>query len=112
MSGGMELSAHGLASKWGFNDGDMPDELWDMLDDAGIHGGDWHRTLRRVVRDRLVPLLPPEIAATVYDSETTHNPVRTDYWGEDKSSVPDIAVTVTWAELFEECLRDIDGSDQ
>lgn len=103
VSAGMALSARDLASKWGFNDGDMPDELWDLLDliDERMEV-DWHAVLRRVVRARLLPLLSPEVALTVYDIETCHNPIRTDYWCDD-GFPPNILVVVLWDELVAEC---------
>ncbi len=100
---GLQLSAAGLASKWGFNDGDTPDELWDLLDGVAPRVG-WTDVLRGLVRKHLVPLLPPGVE--VYDVETIHNPIRTDYWGDpfDNPDTPDIAVTVPWGDVVAACV--------
>ena len=108
MSDGMVLSAAGLASKWGFNDGDVPDELWGLLDVADPDGSsdwDWTDILRRMVRERLLPLLP---GVEAYDVETSHNPIRTDHWGDPACytprSIPDVSVVVPWSELLAEMM--------
>ena len=75
------LASEGLLSKWGFNDGDEPDELLDHLDAIGWTGSDgwlpgdvWHRALHRLVCDHLIPKLDQKVEITVL--ETNHNPVR------------------------------------
>jgi hypothetical protein len=105
MSEGLRLGADGLASKWGFNDGDMPDELWDILDDLVIPTDlvNWHEVLRRLVRMHLVPLLPAGIE--VYNVETIHNPIRTDHWGDPSGDPepPDISVMIPWPDVVAAC---------
>lgn len=104
----LTLHAEDLASKWGFNDGDIPDHIWDALeleaderlDEIAAH---WHDVLRRLVRKHLVPLLPEGVR--VYDIETIHNPIRTDHWGKPSDegtfeSAPDIEVTVTINDIL------------
>lgn len=84
-AGHMTLSGECLFSKWGFGDGDMPDELLDMADgwpakekmwayDFGSK--QWHEVLRRLVRERLLPLMPAGVE--LVDINTIHNPIRAD----------------------------------
>lgn len=73
----LTLHSDGLLSKWGFNDGDMPDPFWDWLDErdpTGYERYEWHPVLRRLVREHLVPKLDQRVE--VIDIETNHNPVR------------------------------------
>jgi hypothetical protein len=72
----LTLFSAGLLSKWGFNDGDEPDDVADWLETDGISYGDisWHPVLRRLVREHLLPAL--EQTVVVYDIETIHNPIR------------------------------------
>jgi hypothetical protein len=101
----LTLSADCLCSKWGFNDGDMPDVLmdyWDELDSVEYARIDWHAALRTLVREHLVPAMEAAgHTVEVYDIETIHNPIRArlidgveidDY---DPQSGEDIDVTVT-----------------
>jgi hypothetical protein len=75
---GIYLSGDSLFSKYGFNDGDMPDALMDWLDadhpsvDYSVE--DWHPVLVQLVRGHLLPLLPDGLE--VYEIDTIHNPIR------------------------------------
>jgi len=63
-----------LLSKWGFNDGDDPD---DWLDYCEAHGVDYNALdfpLVCLVRTHLLPRI--EQAVTAVDIETSHNPIR------------------------------------
>jgi hypothetical protein len=63
-----------LLSKWGFNDGDAPDQWYDYCEGLGV---DWTKLefpLTALVRKYLVPAL--EQTVTVCDIETIHNPIR------------------------------------
>ena len=73
---GIALYAADLWSKWGFNDGDMPDEVWDALEEEGIDvlHLDWHRVLIDLVRTFLVPRLDVEVE--LQEIITSHNPIR------------------------------------
>ena len=90
----LTLSAASLFSKAGFNDGDMPDELSEWLDEPrngwsredAYRAADrevWDRALAFLVRDRLLPAMAPahveiEVVGGI------HNPVRaTTYDGHD-----------------------------
>ena len=104
MSEGVWLWSYDLVSKWGFNDGDMPENLLDHLDDLGISYGktEWHPILRRLVREHLLPKIPQQVE--VYDIETIHNPIRAssvdgrevDDLGEPEGQIADVDVTVPW----------------
>jgi hypothetical protein len=70
----LTLFSSSLLSKWGFNDGDAPDQWYDYCDSLGV---DWTKLefpLAALVRKHLVPALEQTI--TVCDIETSHNPIR------------------------------------
>jgi hypothetical protein len=109
------LSADCLMSKWGFNDGDEPDNLLDYWID---HPGevwfpeshlDWDGVLRLLVRRHLVPAIEQAgHTVEVYDIETAHNPVRArvidgieidDYHGHGNPEV-DVAVSVPYEDVM------------
>lgn len=69
------LVSDGLLSKWGFHDGDCPDDVLGWLEANG-HGWriDWHQVLTKLVEDYLVPALDQKVElARIL---TIHNPVR------------------------------------
>lgn len=69
------LHSECLLSKWGFSDGDIPEQLLDALDDAGLdYGGNWRPALRQLVREHLAPKLDQDVE--LVDIETIHNPIR------------------------------------
>jgi hypothetical protein len=70
------LMAAGLLSKWGFDDGDMPDAVDDRLFSQGheVPSDVWRRTLARLVREHLLPALDQHVEAVEID--TIHNPIR------------------------------------
>lgn len=75
MSYALRLPSDGLLYKYGFNDGDVPDELLDVLDERGLpYPKDWHAALRVLVREHLLPALDQRVDA--FDIETNHNPIR------------------------------------
>ena len=95
---GMFLDAESLASKWGFQDGDMPEEFYEWLIAAGISTEmDWHRVLVQLVRDRLLPLLPD---VQVYEIETSHNPIRATQETWDSAYASGVSVIVDWADVL------------
>ena len=63
------LFSDGLLSKWGFNDGDLLDWLFDYDEKFDIHA-----VLRAVVREKLLPALTDKVE--VFDIDTIHNPIR------------------------------------
>jgi hypothetical protein len=69
------LHSGGLLSKWGFNDGDAPDDFLEWLQASGYGWKtDWHPVLCKLVRDYLVPALDQSVG--IYTCETSHNPIR------------------------------------
>lgn len=73
------LNSASLLSKWGFNDGNIPDHLMDYWDDIGIAypDVDWHHALCTLVHRFLLPELTKHHVIEVVDSvETIHNPIR------------------------------------
>jgi hypothetical protein len=100
-----------LLSKWGFNDGDAPYDVLDYCDEHDVpYPKDWHEVLRRLVEERLLPVLDQDVEITFI--ETIHNPVRavtvdgadvTDEWYGDNERTrltPD-AVEVPMSEVVE-----------
>jgi hypothetical protein len=76
--GHLHLSSASLLSKWGFNGGDLPDHVWDHMDEIGIayDAVDWHAALRALVRAHLLPEVEKHHTIEVYDITTIHNPIR------------------------------------
>lgn len=80
----LTLFSAGLLSKWGFNDGDMPDGLWDYFDEKGMQVMDWHPVLIHLVRGFLAPKIEQNIE--LVEICTGHNPIRvTRLYGLDVS---------------------------
>ncbi len=83
----LTLFSRCLLSKWGFNDGEAPDQWYDYCEARGVDYSKLDFPLVQVVRRYLVPKL--EQAVTVVDIETSHNPIRVETIdGQD--------VTETW----------------
>jgi hypothetical protein len=73
----LTLYASDLCWKWGFGDGDCPDNLLDYWDEIGAEYPYWHDALCRLVRKYLVPAMEDAgHEVVVYDIETIHNPIR------------------------------------
>ena len=71
----VRLFSDGLLSKYGFNDGDAPEEFLDYCDEQGAeYPPGWHRTLSALVRRYLLPVLDQEV--TVVEIGCNHNPIR------------------------------------
>lgn len=68
------LYSASLLSKWGFNDGDTPDEWLDYCDDHGIDYLKIDFPLVELVRRFLLPKIDQKI--TVVELDTHHNPIR------------------------------------
>lgn len=95
----LHLFSSGLLSKWGFNDGDAPDDWLDWCEEQGI---DWmalrswrHHILPELVRRYLLPVLEQDV--TLVDIGTNHNPIRaefiggtdvTDWWTDNSDGEP------------------------
>lgn len=70
------LFSSGLLSKWGFSDGEPPEEWLDYLDARGIDPGDADWPLIALVRRYLLPALAAHHDIEVYELDTIHNPIR------------------------------------
>lgn len=81
------LFSRNLLSKWGFNDGEGPDEWWDYCERNGADPSALDFPLEEVVRRYLVPLLDQDVSAV--HVETSHNPIRVE-------TVNGVDVTEVW----------------
>lgn len=74
----LTLYSDGLCSKWGFHDGDMPDQVRDWCAGIGVepYAVDWHEVLRKLVHEYLLPALAEHHEIEVYHIITSHNPIR------------------------------------
>ncbi|MFJ3140961.1 hypothetical protein ACIPJM_00615 [Streptomyces halstedii] len=70
----LTLFSRDLLSKWGFNDGDDPEDWLDWCDDRGIDHNAFDFPWAAIVRKHLVPAIEQDL--TVVDIETIHNPIR------------------------------------
>ncbi|AZM51783.1 hypothetical protein DMA15_03625 [Streptomyces sp. WAC 01529] len=68
------LLSEDLLSRWGFNDGDDPEEWLDYCEARGIDYNEIDYPLVDLVRRYLLPVI--EQAVTVVEIETIHNPIR------------------------------------
>ena len=94
----LRLSASGLLSKWGFNDGDEPEAFMDYWDEIGVPywDTDWRKALRILVRRHLLPELERHHRIVVYDIETSHNPIRAEMLdGVEVDDHADVKMTLT-----------------
>jgi hypothetical protein len=114
----LHLPSWGLLSKFGFSDGDMPDDLCDWLEDRlGIeHARDmpWHTVLEALVREQLLPVIDQTVE--VVSIETIHNPIRavtvdgvdvTDFWYGDpgQPTLTPEGVTVSYETVLAKVLE-------
>lgn len=81
------LFSSSLLSKWGFNDGDTPDQWWDYCDAHAVDYREASFPLVDVVQRYLIPRLDQTV--TVHLVETGHNPIRVD-------TVDGVDVTEEW----------------
>lgn len=74
----LTLYSDGLCSKWGFNDGDIPDHVVAWCEENGVawHEVDWHEVLSELVREYLLPALAEHHEVEIYHMVTNHNPIR------------------------------------
>lgn len=97
---GLRLDAESLWSKSGFNDGDEPELLIDLMNANGVPWDQcrgWHGLLAGFVREYLLPLLP---GVEVYEIGTIHNPIRATDQEYDRDNTPerfrDVHVVIPW----------------
>lgn len=97
------LYAEDLASKFGFGDGDMFDELiFDLEDETGKKID--FDPLIDVVKTYLIPLLPEDVK--IEEIGSCHNPIRLVNLA-DENKIKDISVTVTKKQVIEIIRRNI-----
>lgn len=83
----LTLFSSSLLSKWGFNDGDAPDDWLDYCEANGIDYNEVELPLVELVRTHLLPKI--EQMVTVVEIETIHNPIRV-------GTVDGVDVTEVW----------------
>jgi hypothetical protein len=82
----LTLLSSSLLSKWGFNDGDDPDDWLDYCDANGIDHNALGFPLIPLVQRHLLPQLKQRV--TVVEIETSHNPIRAESVdGQDMTEV-------------------------
>lgn len=107
----LTLHAESLCSKWGFNDGDVPEEFEDHWDEVGVKYLfiEWHAVLVKLVREHLVPAM--EAAGhkvEVFEISTIHNPIRArridgvevDNYNPSAGEDIDVSVTVPYEQVM------------
>lgn len=111
----LTLTSDCLLSKWGFNDGDCPDDLYDWCEAQGFDIDPWpkvrhwHAVLVRLVRERLVPAL--DQAVEVAEITTNHNPIRATtvegvdvsecwYHNDAKTALTPESITVSYDDIM------------
>lgn len=81
------LFSEGLLSKWGFNDGDDPDDWLDYCEANGIDYNVVDFPIVELVQRYLIPRLDQKVTVVVI--ETNHNPIRVE-------TVDSVDVTEEW----------------
>ena len=98
---GLTLSASDLWSKWGFNDGDMPDEL------GGLNYKRWDEVLEDLIRAHLVPMLEG-VELQIWG--THHNPFRSATYGQEMpAKFAGVSVTIPWESVRAHLQEENDG---
>lgn len=78
MTAEVTLYSSDLCSKWGFNDGDIPEHVMAWCAENGVEPQvvDWHEVLRALVHEHLLPALAEHHEVEVFHVVTNHNPIR------------------------------------
>lgn len=97
------LPSDDLLSRWGFNDGDLPEGVSNYAEFVGYSFvSAWKDVLCVLVRQHLIPVLEQRVS--MVDAQTAHNPARAafidgvhvdDYFGDLSPS----GVMVWWGEI-------------
>jgi hypothetical protein len=117
----LTLYSSSLLSKWGFNDGDMPNVLMDYWDACSIDYSnlEWHQVLCRLIRLHLLPALTIHHDIELIELETIHNPIRIlvcdgrnmmSVWTENRMDVPQLhpeSVVVRYDDVADACGVDV-----
>lgn len=105
------LSSASLLSRFGFNDGDIPESLLDYWHSIEVDylKIDWHSALRKLVHEHLLPQLEKTHTIVVY-IETCHNPIRAEsvdgvtvVGSGEYIALEPIVVTVPYSAVAEAC---------
>lgn len=108
----LTLTSQSLLSKWGFSDGDTPEELMDYWDEIGIPYPDWHTALCAMVQEYLLPELSKCHRIEVQEICTIHNPIRAtvvdgieidDSLGMDQMTLTPESITVPYTAIAKAC---------
>ena len=102
----LRLFAYGLASKFGFGDGDIL-EYFCEDNDIDLQGRDEHDVLIKLVRTYLLPLIPH---VQVYEIGSLHNPIRCEEQFVEELKDSKIYVDVTIDQLIQ-CINETEKAD-
>lgn len=100
----LQLDSRCLLSKWGFDDGDMPEHVinWCSRHGVDLSEVDWQKALRALVRAHLLPEIEKYHTVTLLDIQSCHNPimarwvdgVQVDVHANDWSLITSVSVEV------------------
>lgn len=99
---GLTLDSRYIDDKFGFNDGDVPEAVIDMVDTyhgkyVHVERFVWHRVLMHLVQTRLLPALGNP-SVDLYQMNSLHNPIRTKT--PLSADFPHGTVTVPWLDVL------------
>lgn len=102
----LRLFAYGLASKFGFGDGNIL-EYFCKDNDIDLQGRDEHDVLIKLVRTYLLPLIPH---VQVYEIGSLHNPIRCEEQFVEELKDSKIYVDVSIDQLVR-CINETEKAD-
>lgn len=102
----LRLFAYGLASKFGFGDGDIL-EYFCEDNNIDLQERDEHEVLIKLVRTYLLPLIPH---VQVYEIGSLHNPIRCEEQFVEELKDSKIYVDVTIEQLIQ-CINETEKAD-
>lgn len=102
----LRLRAYGLASKFGFGDGDIIDYFCED-NNIDLQERDQHDVLIKLVRTYLLPLIPH---VQVYEIGSLHNPIRCEDEFIKELEQSEIYVDVSIDQLVQ-CINETEKAD-
>lgn len=102
----LRLFAYGLASKFGFGDGDIL-EYFCEDNNIDLQERDEHEVLIKLVRTYLLPLIPH---VQVYEIGSLHNPIRCEEQFVEELKDSKIYVDVSIDQLIQ-CINETEKAD-
>lgn len=102
----LRLFAYGLASRFGFGDGDIL-EYFCEDNNIDLQERDEHEVLIKLVRTYLLPLIPH---VQVYEIGSLHNPIRCEEQFVEELKDSKIYVDVTIDQLIQ-CINETEKAD-